>query len=296
MDNLKKVWNFIVSGDISGQHVNALNTVLHLTLLLNVITWHKSTYLMVISLTALVIGYLNLKACRSPLFWFLIAALQCYHNITYWYAVDNHIVVANYWSLAVAIALTNKNPIEIIRSNAQVMIGLIFFFATLWKAISMQYMSGAFFEFTFLLDQRFLSPLRLFSGLSNELIAVNYQLASELVSPVNITNSVTLNSTNQLNVIAHFTTWWTVIIEGVLAVLFLLSSFWKRIRLRNLLLFVFALTTYSIALVTGFATTLMVLGTANCKEEESLDQKIYLALFVLLILYTPLWHYFFYRL
>ena len=41
---------------------------------------------------------------------------------------------------------------------------VIFCFAAFWKASSAEYVSGAFFEYTLLLDDRFLPMTRLFGG------------------------------------------------------------------------------------------------------------------------------------
>jgi hypothetical protein len=59
-----------------------------------------------------------------------------------------------------------------------------------------------------------------------------------------------------------------VLIEGLIGGLFLLPSNRWTNRARNLVLILFAVTTYSVAPVRGFGWMLMLLGLAQCPRDD----------------------------
>ena len=58
---------------------------------------------------------------------------------------------------------------------------------------------------------------------------------------------VELGGSERVALLACFLTWWTVLIEGLLGLLFLLPVSKKINTVRNVLLILFAVTTYSVA-------------------------------------------------
>jgi len=79
-------------------------------------------------------------------------------------------------------------------------------------------------------------------------------------------------------------TWWTIIAEGALAVLFLWP--WQHVvvrRLRNIGLMLFALSLYLIVPVLGFGNLFMVMGLAQCRPEERKTRTAFIAASVLFL-------------
>ena len=81
-------------------------------------------------------------------------------------------------------------------------------------------------------------------------------------------------------------TWWTVAIEGLIAVSFLARDRRGMAIVRNSLLLVFAISTYMIAPVRGFGWMLMLLGLAQCDERDRSFRPLYLAAIVVIQAYT----------
>lgn len=268
--------------------VDKFSLVLGLSLLLLIITSDKSNYMLALGLIACGAAAFGARVVRSPWFWLAIAILQAVRNLGVWEQLDDHIYVANYWSLALVLALLSPNPREIVAHNARWMIGLIFFFATFWKASTADYTSGAFFEYTLLLDDRFL-PMAELCGMQSALLAENYANMDAVRNPLNSTTGFTLQSSSYIQSMAQFLTWWTVLIEGAIAACFLFAHVKTLNAVRNLLLIAFALTTYFPVPVTGFCSTLMVLGIAQTTDEERRSRIGYFVVLVLILVWTPIW-------
>jgi hypothetical protein len=138
------------------------------------------------------------------------------------------------------------------------------------------------------------------TGVSLDSLATNRELR-DLMLHGHLTgttvNSVELAGWNQVAWLSGFLTWWTVLIEGALGLLFLVpvsraGNYARWISLtRNTLLILFAVTTYSVAPVRGFGWMLMLLGLAQCIDTgiDSRDRRFrwgYLAALLLIQAYT----------
>ena len=87
--------------------------------------------------------------------------------------------------------------------------------------------------------------------------------------------------------LAFVTTWWTLIAEGAIAVAFL----WPKGilgRARHTILLLFCWTTYAVGTVAGFGWILMAMAIAQCEEERPKTRILYLATFLLILLYHRL--------
>jgi hypothetical protein len=80
-------------------------------------------------------------------------------------------------------------------------------------------------------------------------------------------------------------TWWTVAIEGFLALAFLWPRDRGLSRLRDAALLVFCATTYAAATVEGFGWLLIAMGVAQCPPERPRTRGLYLAAFALILFY-----------
>ena len=96
--------------------------------------------------------------------------------------------------------------------------------------------------------------------------------------------SVTLPEHAGLRRFALLSSWWTLVIEGAVALVFLLRFSKIRIPalLPDLILIVFIATTYVFIPVIGFGYILTVMGLAACKSDRRKTRVVYLLLFALL--------------
>ncbi len=224
---------------------------------------------------------------RSPWLWLLITAVLAWGNSVFWFSIDNHMYLMNYWTLAITVALFAKRPSAYLAINGRLLIGLCFLFATLWKAINMEFVNGSFFAYLLLGgDVRFESFSMLLTGISPEVLEINRDLASDLKNNPSIRETV-LEVPPNVRYIALLLTWWTLIVEGMIAVLFLWRPALRFRGIRDVVLGVFIITTYPVASVIGFAWLLVCMGTAQVQRSSAALKVFYIILFVVLSLFSP---------
>jgi hypothetical protein len=232
---------------------------------------------------------------RRPTFWFTIAAVQASRNFAVWTTVDDHIILVNYWCLAIGFSLLSPQPLDNLSLNGRLLIGLTFLFASLWKTTSAEYIDSSFFKYCLLLDDRFLYVTKALGGLTSTQLAENYSMVALLREPTSSLTEVALHSSTIVDSLSVFLTWWTLAIEWTVAVAFLFGRPTILARIRNLVLLLFAASTYLVVPVGGFGTTLMVLGFAQCGDAEPRARKALVMGFYTLVLYVPLWRLVCYR-
>src|SRR5262245_35619225 len=101
-----------------------------------------------------VLGLVLPAVARHAGFWVGLAALAAWRVHSTWPLADNHAYLLIYACLAIAIALRAPEPERALAWSARVLIGLVFTFAVLWKAISPDFLDGRFFRVTLVLDTR----------------------------------------------------------------------------------------------------------------------------------------------
>ena len=267
-----------------------LNVILWLSCLLMLVASDKSVYLATIAILAAILSWLFPSLIRDPRLWLAAGILQVVRNVMVWTRLDDHIAVANYWSFALALSLASPRILSVARGNARWILALVFLFATGWKATSAEYVTGAFFEYTLLLDDRFLSLARWVGGVPTESLAENYRQMALLRDGALPGFEFVARSTDQAHRLAQFLTWWTVIIEGAVTATFLVACLGWITPVRNWLMVLFAATTYVPVPVTGFCAVLMVLGFAQCQPNERRSRWAYGGVFFAALLWTPIWH------
>lgn len=239
--------------------------------------WYTASLLFVCCLPAVA----SKRIRQTALPWIGVVAAFVHMIAINWATADNHKYVMTYWSLAVAISLRAKikDRVDILSSNAAWILGLSMIFAAIWKAISSEYMSGAFFEIFFLTDKRLEGTVALLTDLTRGQLAENrgrLELLREgYFYNVNPTSQV-LHSSALVKNMAFVATWWTIVIEGVKGALFVWPQEGKRLALaRNISLLLFLFTTYTIAPVPGFGCTLACMGMATCIQQPGRWFKLY---------------------
>jgi hypothetical protein len=257
-----------------------LETVLRMTLLLSLEfpgpqtgLWMFKTFMNVMC----VAGLLYPPVARRAAFWlWLSIASFALRNVYNWAYTDNHVALYSYWYLALGCALSSRAPMAILALNARLMIGLVFMFATLQKLLSPEFIKGDSVTFFLLHDRRFFS-LAQFAGIHADQCAAVRSSMEQLVS------SIDLPVNARLKLLAMSLTWWTVLVESVIALSFLVPRSPRLRAYPDLALFVFVLTTFPVAPVIGFAWILLTMGYSQCPAKMKKVMVAYQVIFILAV-------------
>lgn len=202
-----------------------------------------------------VIGLASRRARHSAWYWLAQTTIAAILLILEWRWADDHLALAAYWYLAIALTVRLSRPLEALQLSAKALIGLTFVFAVAWKLRSPDFANATFFEFTLLTDPRF-APVAELAGVEPVDLAFNRSVlltgpeASELVSTENV------------EWVARALTVGTIVVEPAVAIAWLWPG--KAIRMaRHLTLAVFCLMTYTIVPVVGFGFLLLTMGSSE---------------------------------
>jgi hypothetical protein len=220
---------------------------------------------------------------KKKYLWYILAFTFTLKTVSEWWFQDNHLFVNTYWVIAIAFALSFKDFNEVLAKNARMMLGLVFLFAIVWKFISPDFISGAYFHYSFLTDIRFSEEASLLGNISREDISNNISKLHE-VGSVSI-ESTTLTSSDAIKTMTQVITWHTIIIELLLAVLFLLPHTFKLSRYRNYVLIAFVLTTYLAMPIDTFAWLIIAVGISQTQTNEKTDRAILIACLPITMIY-----------
>jgi hypothetical protein len=233
-----------------------------------------------------VAGLLLPGLLRQPGLWIALTVLTGLRVVLDWSLADNHAYLLCYWCLAVSIALCFRNPAACLALNGRLLIGLAFVFATLWKVVlSPDYLDGRFFRVMLLTDLRFADFAQLAGGLLPEQFEELRAFVKQHVDGQLFEPSFLPAEPPRFLLLAASMTWWTVAIEGAVALTFLWPVGRGLSKVRDATLLIFCVTTYAVATVAGFGWLLLALGIAQCQPERRTTQLCYLAVFVLILFY-----------
>lgn len=205
----------------------------------------------------------------NSLLWYLIAATILGNSFYNWATADNHKYLMAYWAVAVGSSLlvASNRRLDALAFNGRWLLGLAMAFAVVWKMSSAEYLSGDFFLFTFLTDPRFYGFVAFLTDLTQEQMHENtarLALLREGFLDNILVQSQTLYCTPRVRTLAIIATWWTIGIEVLVALLFLVPLSARYLWARHASIIVFAITTYIVAPVEGFGCLLMIMGAAQC--------------------------------
>jgi hypothetical protein len=197
--------------------------------------------------------------------WAIITGLHFAYTLCIYAIADNHRYLEGYWclTLMLGLAIGGVQGDDLIRRNATALIGLCFLIAVLAKLGSTGFRNGSFFSRTLIEDDRFLFMALTFGRMTVSQRKAHNEARQRLLSTAATEVSVVVPNT--LRRVAIGLTWWTLMIEAVVAVVFLWPSE-ALVGWRVLVLTLFVLTTYLFVPVDAFGTVLLlmlVLGTNN---------------------------------
>lgn len=274
---------------VADEHDSTFDLLAVLTIVLMMMhapgIWYTRTPL----IAFLICGLIKRELTRLPIFWFSISGLIAADVITGWFFVDNHKFVELYWCLTMFCIASAPLAIreEVRTMNARWMLGAVMLFAVLWKGISYSYMSGQFFEFTLLTDVRFQHMAHWFGGIEYGLLQGNRETLSWFKTfhlQGGVAESALIESNAGIRRLALFMTWWTILIEGFIGLLYVLPARIKHIGfIRDYSLLAFAATTYLFAPVVGFGWLLMIMGIAQ--TDSPFRRRLFVVAFVLIQVY-----------
>ncbi len=237
-----------------------------------------------------ILAVLHRPLVRRPGLWLLITLFLAAGHLRTWFAVDNHKYLITYWCVALGLSLLASDPMRVLRQNARWLIGLAFLFAVVAKLLAPDYLSGAFFEGLLLTDGRFFGVSSFFGGIPMQDLRFGDLARRDLLVFGDLGEPVALVSSTRIEGMALVLTWWTILIEAAVAVLFLWPEDRGPSRWRDPALLLFIATTYPVAPVIGFAWVLAAMGAAQSAERGFRYWPVlYVAayLFVMLTFYFP---------
>ena len=269
------------------------DVVLRFSLLVLILTAVTNRALLVGAMVLAFVALPRRRLYRSPYLWLGVAAVTGVRILFAWESLDNHVILTTWWTLAIGVSLFGDDADRTLASNARLLVGLAFLFATVWKLISGEFLDTSFFHYSLLLDDRFQYLTESIGGLSRDAYVGNHAAVAALRGAPG-SGPVALASSDTIRAMATVLTWWTIAIEAAIAVAFLVPN--RRAVLahaRHASLLVFAFTTYLAVPVGGFGALLMVMGLAQC-EHGPRAREHWVAAFILLMIWGPLWRVLFY--
>ncbi|TVR84811.1 MAG: hypothetical protein EA412_00145 [Chitinophagaceae bacterium] len=236
-----------------------------------------------IFLKLFIIAGLVSRTTTHFLFWLVIGITLSVYHFSEWYLIDNHIYLMIYWAFNLSVVLFTDNKQEALVLSSKLLAGLCFFFATFWKIITPEFMDGTFF--TYLLiggDVRFEWFSILISGMDDSLIKANQAVMDSVKSILFSGELLPVEITSDINSIALFMVWWTIFLEGFIAIVYLSSLYTDKDILAHLALMTFIVTTYPVATVITFGLLLTCIG---CGANTSQKLKfLYMIIFAFLLI------------
>ena len=216
----------------------------------------------------------------TRLVWLGVTGVLIAGNLLDWAYIDNHKYLLVYWCAACTLAVSASDPDSVLSWNGRILLGLVFSLAVLWKLLAGEYLNGEFLHLTFLLDGRLETPVRWLGDLDPSALSLNRLLKTALSSVPHPEGFVLLASNTRVSSVALLASYWTLLIETTLAVVFLAPGLSRRSRLVHPLLMAFVATTYFLLPVTGFAFALVVLALSCCPTDNRRIRIAYLGLLV----------------
>ena len=264
-------------------------SVLQLTAIILLLRPFEVWWLAPFALGAAIVCLVVERVRQAPLTWVLLAALAFGRLAALWPLADNHHYLLAYWCLAIALALGGRSPAATLATSGRWLLAAAFALAVLWKGVlSPDYTDGRFFRVTLLTDGRFTDASMVFGGLTPEQMRQNQAFLAPLPDGAELLHPPPFVEPPRLRLFASVATWGGLALEGLLAVLWMIPSH-GRIRLAShAALLVFCVTTYALAPVAGFGWLIATLGLAQCRRQQRVLGGAYIAVFVLILLYSEI--------
>lgn len=280
--NLKT--KFIVSNE-----TDLLTLFLKMIVLMLLLFMEETTILAIMTPILTIPGLLINKLLINKYYWALLAFATSlpYLLLDLVGYVPNHKHIYAYLAIAICLTLFMSNQENVLKNlgiQAKYIIGLCFLFAVIGKFLAPEFLNGSFFEFTNTADPRFFGFTSFVADVDMQSLLQNEANMHTLTSKSNPDYSFQLNGVEHLSSIGMVISYWTIFIEGMIAISFCLPSSFLISKHRNVFLIAFIITTYPIATVAGFAIVLTSMGFIQSIKDNKLTNYslFYLVVFILL--------------
>lgn len=213
---------------------------------------------------------------RSKWLWAFMA-LDCLASTwVHRHSQDNHKYLLLYWTLACSLAVWSDQAERVLVRNGRLLVALVFTFAVSWKLLGGEVLSGEFFEWELLVDQRFAAFAGLFGDLAPSTAGLNRSGLDLLRALPSEGLTMELGTAPGVARAALLLGWSMTLLEAVLAL-----SFWGALLrrwsdLQDWILIVFCLGTYTLTPIAGFGTILAVMGFAQAPSDRRELREAYL--------------------
>jgi hypothetical protein len=281
------VWTQLLrpARDADGVPDSVLSLTAIILLLRPLDVWSVAPFVLAAACLSLVVRAIR----RAPITWLLVAVLVAARIVLVWPLSDNHIYLLAYWCLAIGPALSGPMPAGTLAASSRWLLGAAFATAVLWKAVlSPDYVDGRFFRVTLLTDERFADASLVFGGLSRDQMAENRSFLQPLPEGAELLTPPGFVEPPRLRAFAAVATWGGLALETLIGVLCLIPSAGRIEQARHASVLAFCATTYALAPVAGFGWLLATMGLAQCRTHQRLLRGAYLAVFILILLYTEI--------
>ena len=267
----------VIASDRGSLDLYALMTLL-LLLSLSVPFWYLRGPQVVLVLAGFVLAPLR----KNAGFWLVLAVLILIEIYLDWLWLDSFKYLIAYWCLALSCSLRTNNPEKALAATAGWLLGLSFLFAVFRKVAGGDYMDGSFVQYSLLVNRSLQTLATSLGVLTDHARQINDAAVGALLSYESSLQAVRLESSPGIPTLGLLLSWWTLIIEGFLALAFLLPDHTRIARARNVGLLLFVVTAFPVMKVFAFGWVLLILGVAQCGNRLLYTRLAYLLVFVFL--------------
>lgn len=255
--------------------------VARLSLFVAIVNNHSDLSMALFFGVATAVLFFEERWLRSPWPWLAMTAVLGWTQLQEWWLVDDHPVATTYWLAAIGASRFGQRPDEVLALSARLLIGSLFALAVGWKLLSGAFVSGDFFEYTLVRDQRF-EPVAVLAGGSDEKALERDRLEiTEFTATAAAGESIEVETGPETSDVASAFTWFGLLMEGAVAVAFLAPLRGRWMLLRAAALIGFCLTTYAVVPVAGFAVLLLTMSFAH--SSSGTTRRVHVAAGLLIV-------------
>src|SRR5690606_11190826 len=117
--------------------------------------------------------------------------------------------------------------LDFLKSQSRIIIGLCFLFATFGKFLAPEFLNSVFFDFTNTTDPRFFGSTAIIGEVDMELLKENETAFTSFLKSNNPNENFVVHGADNIKPFSQFLTYWTILIEGMIAICFLSPSKFK---------------------------------------------------------------------
>lgn len=226
---------------------------------------------------------LNKNLLKNKVLWGILLLSYGLHGYLHRYTIDNHKYLYIYWVAVCFLAVMSKDPKAFFRINARALIIITFFFATLWKVIAPEFMSGTFMKYTLIQDNRLSYIKSKVANLTEDEATADKNKNRLLRTYIDTEFTIKPIDRPGINWTANVLTYTAVVIEMLVFVAFSLYRFTFFMKIKDYLLLIFVLFTYQLLPVAPFGLLLSIMGIAQIDKNNKPLFAYYIIAFLLLL-------------